>query len=140
MRVKRAASLITLVVFAASGCDDGQPDVDQSKKDVITSYRQVASSGYVETVKLVIRSKNQVEYEGFLLDPFSNEKLKIGIEGVAEYDGDSWYILKSQDSLHKIDLYYRFVQAGDLECTLLVSSEESSTYSGQWSFSAESKK
>lgn len=140
MRVECAASLITLVVFAASGCGDGQSDVDEIKKEVITSYRQVAPSGYVETVKLVIRRKNQVEYEGFLLDPFSNEKLKIGIEGVAEYDGESWYILKTQDSPYEIDLNYRFVQAGDLEFFLFVRSEEGSIYSGQWSFSAESNK
>ena len=140
MRFKCAVSLMTLVVFAASGCADGPPDVDESKKDVITSYRQVASSVYVETVKLAIRSKNQVEYEGFLLDPFSNEKLKVGIKGVAEYDGESWYNLKTQDSRHEIDLNYRFVQAGDLECILVVRSEGSSIYSGQWPFSAKSNK
>jgi len=134
MGVRKSLVLLALAASLVSGCDDDQQAAvaDATAEESEVSYRQV-SGDYVEVVKLAIRDQENVEFRGFLLDPFTDEKLEVGVKGKAEFD--EWYwSLPARDDLHEFNFTYEFIENGRVECVLVVLSEKDTPYSGQWSF------
>lgn len=129
------SALIAISIVILSGCkniEEAPVEGDATDKDKIY-YRQISKS-YVETVRFVIRNNEDVEFHGYLLDPFSDDKLELNLSGKPTIIDYEWFDLGvSESPPHRIRFTYHHKEANKVEFVIVVDSETKTPYTGQWS-------
>ena len=129
--------LTFLAALPTSGCKKyGEIRTKDGNERAVEVFREV-STNYVETISFTIENRTNVKYSGWILDPFSDEKLRINLAGDAKLDEEGGFILKIVEPKLEAMLSYRFLDDVRLECLFVVASAEESKYLGQWRFIAE---
>lgn len=135
---------ITLLIFSALvilGCEAEIPnnDVAQPEKFHTLKYEQINHANsdiYVELHNLSISKSFELDFSGSLIDPFSDEKLKVSIKGFAIKNEMGVFEVTDQISKNIEIFTYILKEDGEINCLFTTQHEVEKQFEGQWSFSA----
>lgn len=137
---KNRLNFIVCIVLVACESEPSKKNLENLEDIQVVFYEQDKNkNSFIQLDELSINEDSQLNFRGYILDPFSAEKIEVSINGFMIKNELELFELKSKSSKNIEVFNCSINENGTIDCYFITNKEIKSPFSGQWSFSATRK-